>query len=131
LDRGSPEGAFMANSINSLAAKAVENPETLATLGEAEIRGVMGTLTMVAAAAHAKWLTVLEVEKAAKHTPDGDRLLNTKEIAKRLGCAMTTLMRGWKAGRYPFMLKDGGRLVGSESGLERWITARTRRQPLR
>jgi hypothetical protein len=53
------------NSINSLAAKAVENPEILATLSEAEIRGVMGTLTMVAAAAHAKWVTVLEAEKKA------------------------------------------------------------------
>jgi hypothetical protein len=117
--------------INGLAARAVENPEILATLNEAEIRSVMGTLTMIVAAAHAKWLSVLEAEKAAKHTPTGDRLLDTKEIAARLGCSSTTLLRGWKSGRYSFMIKDGGRLVGSEGSLERWIAARVKRQPLR
>ena len=114
------------NSI-SLAARAIENPEILATLDEAEIRSIMGTLTMVNAAAHAKWLTVLEAEKAANQITPGDRLLGTKEICERIGCSMTTLMRGWKAGRYPFMLKDGGRLVGSEDGLERWIKNRIKR----
>jgi predicted DNA-binding transcriptional regulator AlpA len=111
-----------------LAAQAVENPEILATLGEADIRGVMGTLTMVAAAAHAKWLAVLETERASKETSTGDRLLTTKQLASKLSCSPQTLVRGWKAGRYPFILKDGGRLVGSESGLERWIAARTKRQ---
>ena len=115
----------------SLAAKAVENPETLATLGEVEIRGVLGTLTMVAAAVHARWLTVLEAEKAANQIAHGDRLLGTKEICKRVGCSMSTLMVGWKAGRYPFMLKDGGRLMGSEDGLERWIRNRIKHQSLR
>jgi predicted DNA-binding transcriptional regulator AlpA len=111
----------------SLAAKAVDNPEILATLGEADIRGVLGTLTMVAAAAHAHWLAVLEAENGAKQRATGDRLLGTKEICKRVGCSMSTLMVGWKKGRYPFMLKDGGRLVGSEDGLERWIKARVKR----
>jgi hypothetical protein len=121
------------NSINSLAAKAVENPEILATLSEAEIRGVMGTLTMVAAAAHAKWVTVLEAEKkAAKQIAAGDRLLEMEEMMVRLGnVSRATLQRGWRAGRYPFILKDGQRLVGSEDGMERWIAARVKRQPLR
>jgi hypothetical protein len=44
---------------------------------------------------------------------------------------MSTLMTGWKAGRYQFMLKDGGRLMGSEDGLTRWIAARVKRQSLR
>ena len=115
----------------SLAAKAIENSEILATLGEADIRGVLGTLTMVAAAAHAHWLAVLESERASKQITQGDRLLNTKEMAERLGCSMSSLMTGWKKGRYPFMLKDGGRLVGSEDGLERWIKTRIKRQSLR
>lgn len=118
-------------AVKVLAARVVETPEILATLGEAEIRAVMGTLTMIVAAAHAKWLMVLEAEKAAKHTPDGDRLLDAKQIAERLGCCVATVWRGWKAGRYPFMFMDGGRVVGSESGLERWIAARAKRQPLR
>lgn len=115
-------------SINSLAAKAVECPEILATLGEADIRGVLGTLTMVAAAAHAHWLAVLEAEKAANQFAAGDRLLGMKEMCERLGCSEATLQRGWKAGRYPFMLKDGGRLVGSADALERWIAVRVKRQ---
>lgn len=116
------------SSINSLAAKAVEDPETLATLSEAEIRGVMGALTMVAAAAHAKWLTVLEAERASKQRAKGDRLLDTKEMCERIGCSVTTLQRGAKAGRYPFMFKNGGVWVGSEDGLERWIATRVKRQ---
>jgi len=115
-------------SINTLAAQAVENPEVLATLGEAEIRGVMGTLTLVAAAAHARWLTVLETEQATKARAAGDRLLSVKELASRLGCSKATLTRGWKSGQYPFMLKNGGRLVGSAAGLERWIKSRTDRK---
>jgi hypothetical protein len=118
-------------SINALAAQVVENLEVLATLSEAEIRGVLGTLTFVAAAAHAKWLSVVEAEKAALYTPAGDRLLDTKELASRIGCSMATLMRGWKSGRYPFILKDGGRVIGSANALERWIAARTKRQSLR
>ena len=115
----------------SLAAKAIENPEILATLSEADIRGVLGTLTMVAAAAHAHWLAVLEAENGAKQIARGDRLLGTKEMCERIGCSMSTLMTGWKKGRYPFMLKDGGRLVGSEDGLERWIRNRIKHQSLR
>jgi predicted DNA-binding transcriptional regulator AlpA len=117
--------------ISGLAARAVENPEILATLGEADIRGVIGTLTLVAAAAYAKWLTVLETEKAAKQVASGDRLLGMEEMAERLHCSKATLHKQWKAGRYPFILKDGGRLVGSEDGLERWIAARLKRQSLR
>ena len=117
--------------INVLAAQAVENPEILATLSEAEIRGVMGTLTLVAAAAHAKWLAVLETAQTAKQRAQGGRLLGMEEMAERLHCSLPTLQRGWKTGRYPFILKDGGRLVGSEDGLERWIMARVKRQSLR
>jgi predicted DNA-binding transcriptional regulator AlpA len=67
---------------------------------------------------------VLETEKASRHV-SRDRLLNAKEIAARLGYAMATVTRAWKSGRYPFMMKDGGRLVGSEDGMERWIKNRT------
>lgn len=112
----------------NLAAKVVENPEILATLGEVEIRGVLGTLTMVAAAAHAKWL-VLETERASKQIAQGDRLLGTEELRQRLGgLSVWTLQRRAKAGKYPFMFKDGGVWVGSEDGLERWIAARGKRQ---
>jgi predicted DNA-binding transcriptional regulator AlpA len=120
----------MTKSINTLAAQAVENPEVLATLGEAEIRSVMGTLTLVAAAVYTKWLAAWETERTSKQIAQGDRLLDLKEIAARLKCSSATLQRGWRAGRYPFIIKDGGRVVGSADGLDRWIAARTKRQSL-
>ena len=116
------------SSINSLAAKTVECPEILATLGEADIRGVLGTLTMVAAAAHAHWLAVLEAERASNQNAPGDRLLSMKQVAERLGCSPATLSRGSKSGRYPFIIKDGRRVVSSADALERWIAVRVKRQ---
>jgi hypothetical protein len=74
---------------------------------------------------------VLQECQARDSKRSADRLLGTKEICERIGCSMSTLMVGWKAGRYPFMLKDGGRLLGSEDGLERWIKTRIKRQSLR
>lgn len=56
----------------------------------------------------------------------GDTLLTLDEVARRLGgITPQSVSRGWKAGRYPFMLKNGSRLVGSQEGLDRWIKART------
>jgi predicted DNA-binding transcriptional regulator AlpA len=91
----------------------------------------MGTLTMFAAAAHVRWLTVLEAEKAANQIAPGNRLIPMKEVARRLGCSVQTVLRGSKAGRYPFVIRDGGRVVGSESALERWIELRSKRRSLR
>jgi predicted DNA-binding transcriptional regulator AlpA len=115
----------------SLAAKAVETPEILATLSESELRLVMAACIETAAAAYKQWVGGAAADQIAKLERNGDRLLGTKEICKRIGCSMSTLMVGWKAGRYPFMLKDGGRLVGSEDGLERWIRNRIKHQSLR
>jgi predicted DNA-binding transcriptional regulator AlpA len=115
-------------STDNLAAQAVETPAILTTLSEVDARRVMARLVEVAAMAYRAWVETSDREQLAKHRAAGDRLLTTKEVANRMGCAQQTLVRGWKEGRYPFMLKDGGRLVGSEGGLERWIAARTRRQ---
>jgi hypothetical protein len=57
----------------------------------------------------------------------GDRVLTLKEVAAILQRSPQSISRGWRAGRYPFMLKDGAHLVGSQDGLQRWIKARTSR----
>jgi len=115
-------------SINALTAQAVEDPESFATLGEADTRRVMARLLEVAGVAYRSWVEKSDSEQLAKHRARGDRLLDTKELKERLGCSRSTLMRGWKSGQYPFILKDGSRLVGSEDGLARWIKNRTDRK---
>jgi hypothetical protein len=108
-------------SLNSLTARAVEDPKTLTTLNERDTRRVMARLLEVAGMAHLKWAEKSDREQLAKHRAAGDRVFDTKELCERLGCSYATLMRSWKTGRYPFILKDGDRLVGSEEGLERWV----------
>lgn len=65
-----------------------------------------------------------EVAEARK---SGDRLLSREEIAERLHCTVQHISRGWRANRFPFLFKDGARLVGSEDGLERWIKNRVKK----
>ena len=57
----------------------------------------------------------------------GDRVLTLKEVAARLERSPQSISLGWRKGRYPFMLKDGAHLVGSQEGLDRWIKARAGR----
>ena len=57
---------------------------------------------------------------------DGDRVLTLKEVSAILKRSPQSISLGWRKGRYPFMLKDGAHLVGSQDGLDRWIKARAR-----
>jgi len=108
-----------------LAARAIENPEILATLSEADLRLVMAALIETAAATYKEWISGAVVTNVSDN---GARLLNTKEMADRLHCSVQTLARGLKAGRYPFAFKNGAFWFGNEDGLERWIAARVKRQ---
>lgn len=115
------------NHLDALAAKAIEDPATLSRLTKDEIRQVLTKLLTVTGAVAVAWLAESDADHVEKLRASGDRLLDTKEMAARIGCSVATLQRGWKRGRYPFMLKDGGRLVGSEDGLGRWIANRIKR----
>jgi hypothetical protein len=106
--------------------KVLEDPTSVEELDEQATTELLGPLLEVAllvASRFAKQAMASEVAEARK---SGDRLLSREQIAERLHCTVQHISRGWRAGRYPFMLKDGARLVGSEEGLERWIKARTR-----
>lgn len=56
---------------------------------------------------------------------EGDRLLEIAEAAPMLGFKnVKSLYRA--AGRYPFTVRDGGRIKFSEKGLREWIARRVR-----
>lgn len=114
--------------VGNLVVRAIDEPHTLAHLSVSENRKVLLKLLVATGAALAKWVSDAEADQIEQLRARGDRLLDTKEMAARIGCSIATLQRGWKSGRYRFMLKDGGRLVGSEYGLERWIKNRTNRR---
>ncbi len=114
--------------MNNLTVEALGDPKQVAALSVEERRLVMAKLLVANNAVMEMWVKDLEEEQLAKQRARGDRLLGMEEMAERLHCSLASLRRGWKAGRYPFILKDGGRLVGSEDGLERWIAARVKRQ---
>jgi predicted DNA-binding transcriptional regulator AlpA len=109
----------------SLAAKVTSDLEAFAALSLAERREALVNQLTLTIEMMRIWTTDGQVEQIAK---PGDRLLNTKEMAQRLGCSAQMFMRGAKTGRYPFVFKHGALWVGSEDGLERWIKARTNRR---
>jgi hypothetical protein len=114
---------------NNLVARALEEPEILADLSEGDTKKVLAKLLKATGEALAKWVEDGQRDQIAKQRAAGDRLLEMEEMMVRLGnVSRATLQRGWRAGRYPFILKDGQRLVGSEDGMERWIKARASRQ---
>jgi hypothetical protein len=114
---------------NNLVARALEEPEILANLSEGDTRRVLVRLLEMLGAVAGKLVEKATTDQIAKQCAAGDRLLEMEEMMVRLGnVSRATLQRGWRAGRYPFILKDGQRLVGSEDGMERWIGARVKRQ---
>ena len=47
-----------------------------------------------------------------------------EEMAEAAALFVADTTARLKSGRYPFIIKDGGRVVGSADALERWIAAR-------
>jgi|HubBroStandDraft_6_1064221.scaffolds.fasta_scaffold596534_3 predicted DNA-binding transcriptional regulator AlpA len=116
----------------NLTIQVLQDPASFEDLEPQGKREVLNRLVPVTAAVIAHLLADLHQNlNASQETAQSDRLLPLREIAKRLSCSERTVLRRWDAGLYPFILKDGGRLVGSEKGLERWIEARTKRQTSR
>jgi hypothetical protein len=106
--------------------KLVENPALIETFDEKTTQDMLETAFKVMSPLLKRFLRDACAREDEKARRSNDRLLSREEIAERLHCTVQHISRGWRAGRYPFMLKDGARLVGSEEGLERWIKARTR-----
>ena len=107
--------------------KVLEDPTSVDELDEEATTELLGPLLEAALLVATRFVKHAMAREVAETRKSGDRLLSREEIAKRLHCTVQHISRGWRAGRYPFMLKDGARLVGSEEGLDRWIKTRTAR----
>lgn len=80
----------------------------------------------LAKAALSKLADYLQQQDLTAAKNGGDRLIGGKELLQRLGIkSKQTLRRAFREGRYGFLLRDGNRIVASETGLDRWIAART------
>jgi predicted DNA-binding transcriptional regulator AlpA len=86
----------------------------------------LSRLLLETLAAYKEWVDHEQADQVETQRAKGDRLMSVAEIAKRLSRSEVSVYRAFKTGQYPFMMKDGGKLVGSEDGLERWIRNRTK-----
>lgn len=107
------------------AVSAIGSPAIVAECSDGELRELAGKLLPFVGTVLGELLKRQQQEGVEELKAAGDRLLSLQEIADRMGCSVANLRRGWRAGRYPFILRDGGRMVGSLDGMERWIRAKT------
>jgi predicted DNA-binding transcriptional regulator AlpA len=109
-----------------------ENPALVDTLDHGASVEMMGRLLRAAGPILLRFVAhALQECQARDSQRSTDRLLSVSEIAKRLSRSEVSVYRAFKTGQYPFMMKDGGKVVGSENALERWIGARTKHQTSR
>ena len=102
----------------------VDDPALADTLDREMSAEVLGRLLRVGGSVLVRFVAhVLQECQARNFKPD--RLLSLKEVSAILKRSPQSISLGWRKGRYPFMLKDGAHLVGSQDGLERWIKNRT------
>ena len=85
-------------------------------LGEAEVRALLGRAYLVLGMLKARLVT-LEARPRPVERPD--RLLTVVEAAVRIRRSPAELYRHKK--RYPFVVRDGGRVRVSEQRLEQWM----------
>ena len=104
--------------------KVLETPALIERLDENTTGDVLGQLLETTQRVLRHFIDNAWAREVADAHKSGDHLLSLEEVAERLDCLPQTISRGWRAGRYPFMLKDGAHLVGSEDGLRRWLKAR-------
>ena len=109
----------------ALVVSAIENPATIAESSDSDLKELARKLLPFVGMVMGELLARQQGEGVEELKKAGDRLLSLQEIAERMGCSIANLRRGWRAGRYPFILRDGGRMVGSLDGMERWIRAKT------
>lgn len=108
-----------------VAAKVLETPALVERLDEETNAKVLGDLLDALMPVLRRFVGFAVAREIADMHESGDRVLTLKEVAARLKRSPQSISLGWRKGRYPFMLKDGAHLVGSEDGLRRWLKART------
>ena len=99
-----------------------ENPSSAATLPLAVVEALLGKNAVVQSVLLYRLLVLRAGSEQAEHSADGDRLLDVKAAATKLGKSTDALYRN--ADKYPFTVRDGRSLRFSEQGIEKYIRQR-------
>lgn len=63
----------------------------------------------------------LEGERAQEVRASGGPILTLVEVARAVRLSRVTLKRGFPAGRFPFLFREGKRILASGRELDRWM----------
>ena len=101
----------------------LEHPERVSLLPPEAIPMMLGELERLRATLWAR----LSLPQSNGHGPGegGDRLLDVREAAAKLGASQDYLYRN--SSKLPFTVRLGRKVLFSENGIERYIRARTGR----
>ena len=105
--------------------KVIENSALIERLDEQTTRVVLKRLLELTRMVMDHFIENAWAREIDDSRRSGDHLLTLKEVSERLKRSPKSISQGWRKGRYPFLMKDGAHLVGSQDGLDRWIKART------
>ena len=99
----------------------LEHPERVSALPQEAVPVMLGELERLRAILWVR-LTTGNHDGQGRSASDGDRLLDVKEAARKLGKSKDHLYR--HAGDYAFTVRDGHSLRFSEQGIEKFIRQR-------
>jgi hypothetical protein len=97
------------------------DPSTVATLPSDAVKALLAKCAVAQGVLLGRLLEP-ERDVAEANTLAGDRLLSIQQTAERLGCSADHLYR--HKSRFPFMVRQGRRVLFSEHGLGRYIERR-------
>lgn len=97
-------------------AELVEHPERVSSLPVEAVPAMLGDLERLKATL---WARLTLPQSNGQGAPDGDRLLDVEEAARKLSKTKDYLYR--HADHYPFTVRDGRSLRFSEAGIEKFI----------
>jgi len=102
-----------------------DNPALVSHLCFDEVGALLGKNAVAQGVLVSRLLALRASPIQAENSADGDRLLDVKEAARKLGKSKDYLYR--HASNYPFTVRDGRSLRFSEAGIEKYIRQRMRR----
>jgi hypothetical protein len=104
-----------APSLDALA----QDPARIASLAPADAAHLLGQALAVVAL-----LAGASRAPASAPAPEADHLISAEDAAQRLSLSVGRFYKAARAGRYPFVVRDGPRVRVSTRGLERWLARR-------
>lgn len=102
-----------------------DDPSRAAALPVDVVEALLGKNAVAQSVLMSRLLALRASPHQAEHSADGDRLLDVKEAARKLGKSKDYLYRHSRD--YPFTVRDGRSLRFSEQGIEKFIRQRMAR----